>query len=152
MVYYRIRNWEKYQHYKADNKNFNAEHRPWIKLYRNIINSAQWASVSDSMKSAMIAMLCLADSSGFVTTSAELCQSLAHLRRKPNYKLFLKIGFIEKADPNAQNCPRKILGNSYAEKRREEKNNTNKDKTSLNSSEMEEILSAMKRNKDKKVF
>ena len=49
MQYYRVKNWERFQHYKDRNP-------PWIKLHYEIMTSADWVMLADASK--LLMMVC----------------------------------------------------------------------------------------------
>ena len=52
-VSYRIRNWDKYQHYKDRNP-------PWIKLHVDILTSQDWVMLDNDARVLMIACMMIA--------------------------------------------------------------------------------------------
>lgn len=49
----RIRNWQKFQHYKHRNP-------PWIKLYREILDDREWHELSGESAKGLISLWCIA--------------------------------------------------------------------------------------------
>ena len=88
MEYLRIANWEKYQHYK------NRQPR-WVKLYIDTFNRPNWISLDD--KSKFLLLICLgigAICDGKVPKCAKTLQKISNLRRKPDLKPLIDIGFL----------------------------------------------------------
>lgn len=109
-----IKNWEKYQHYKG-------RHQIWVKLYKDIVNSRLWVSLSDAKKAHLIALLCIANEQGNIDHDTTIVRLRAGLRRPPDLQFFLKVGFLEPIIDLNEMAASKPLANSYTEKRREEK-------------------------------
>ena len=88
MEYLRIANWEKYQHYKNRNPR-------WVKLYIDTFNRPNWISLDD--KSKFLLLICLgigAICDGKVPKCAKTLQKISNLRRKPDLKPLIDIGFL----------------------------------------------------------
>ena len=88
MEYLRIANWEKYQHYKNRNPR-------WVKLYIDIFNRPNWISLDD--KSKFLLLICLgigAICDGKIPKCAKTLQKISNLRRKPDLKPLIDIGFL----------------------------------------------------------
>lgn len=59
----KIRNWEKFQHYKYRNP-------PWIKLYRDLLNDPDWFELSgESAKGLMMLWLIASEADGYLPAS-----------------------------------------------------------------------------------
>lgn len=88
MEYLRIANWEKYQHYKKRNPR-------WVKLYIDTFNRPNWISLDD--KSKFLLLICLgigAICDGKIPKCAKTLQKISNLRRKPDLKPLIDIGFL----------------------------------------------------------
>lgn len=123
MKYYKIKGWERFQHYKGRNQ-------IWIKLYKNILHSSDWAICSDAQKAQLIALLCIADEHGKINSDAILIRRQTNLNRAPNMAFFLEIGFIEELDTNPQSTASSLLAKCSPireEKRKKEKEETDVD-------------------------
>lgn len=123
MKCYKIKGWERFQHYKGRNQ-------VWIKLYKNILHSSDWASCSDAQKGHLIALLCIADEHGKINADTAIIRAQTGLNRAPNLAFFLEIGFIEELDTNPQSAASSLLAKCSPireEKRREEKEETGVD-------------------------
>ena len=56
----RVRNWDKFQHYKPMNAKYKKQ-MTWLKLYGgDILNDLEWFELSDTNKAIYIELLCLA--------------------------------------------------------------------------------------------
>lgn len=118
--YFRVKNWDKFQHYKG--KRFEGTvDMPWLKLYRSLINSADWVSLKDAEKAWLIGILCIANKHGFVENDASLVQVRARLRRKPDLKKLALLGFIEFKDEIDVGHASTMLAQCYIEKSRVDK-------------------------------
>lgn len=147
MRYYRIRNWGKYQHYKnSDNKNYSPS-KLWLKLYRDLIVSHEWITLNAHGRNLLIALLCLSNTKGEIKLGASSIKVAAKLDQcRINFYLnkLVESGFIEVISEIDVSNPRKILGSKL-------------DRELINSGvdskggEFQEILSAMQRNKHKKI-
>ena len=60
MFILRVRNWDKFQHYKPMNAKYKKQ-MTWLKLYGgDILNDLEWFELSDTNKAIYIELLCLA--------------------------------------------------------------------------------------------
>lgn len=71
VVLFRINDWEKFQHYKHG-----ARNQVWIKVYKNILRTDAWASMSDAEKGQFLGLMLVVNSFG------EYCVSRANVLRK----------------------------------------------------------------------
>lgn len=56
----RVRNWDKFQHYKPMNAKYKKQ-MTWLKLYGgDILNDLEWFELTDTNKAIYIELLCLA--------------------------------------------------------------------------------------------
>lgn len=86
---YRIRNWERYQHYKYRDP-------PWIKLHVKILTSEAWVSLDDTSRSLMLVCLIVAaKTDGVVPNNPDYLQRVGYLSKKPNFKPLIECGFLE---------------------------------------------------------
>lgn len=96
-VKYRIKNWEKYQHYKDRNP-------PWIKLHVETLSSADWVTLADASKLLMIVCMILASKeNGVFVGDLDYIKRVAYLDKRPDLTPLIKCGFIEEvlADASA---------------------------------------------------
>jgi len=86
--YFRIRNFEKFQHYKHRNP-------PWIKLYRDLWRDIEFSRLSDSSKAHLIGMFMLASRTGnkIPFDSAWLARELA-TTEKVDFAALIKSNFL----------------------------------------------------------
>lgn len=84
----RIRNWERYQHYRDRNP-------PWVKLHFSLLSSADWVTLADSDRVLLIAIMLLASkNNGEVPEDPEYIQRVAYLAKKPNFGNLIRCGFL----------------------------------------------------------
>jgi len=84
----RIRNWERYQHYRDRNP-------PWVKLHFSLLSSADWVTLADSDRVLLIASMLLASkNNGEVPEDPEYIQRVAYLAKKPNFGNLIRCGFL----------------------------------------------------------
>jgi uncharacterized phage protein (TIGR02220 family) len=88
-TYYRIKNWERFQHYKDRNP-------PWIKLHRDLLASETWVSVDDASRVLAIAcMLIAAATDNQIPDNPRYIQRVAYLSAPPDFSALVDIGFLE---------------------------------------------------------
>jgi hypothetical protein len=131
--HYRIKNFERFQHYKKD-----AGKPAWIKLYRDLWNDREFYGLTDSAKLFFIGLLTVASEStdNRISNDREwLAHRLGLSRRAINFAPLIAAGFlIEDGDCSGESNDSKDLGqqqsraslepayaNSTSEKIREEK-------------------------------
>ena len=62
----RIRNWEKFQHYKPKNAKGHRK-MAWIKVYPDLLQDEEWIFLGDSEKALLLELWCLAsERSGYL--------------------------------------------------------------------------------------
>jgi hypothetical protein len=89
MQYFRVKNWDKFQHYKKDNPT-------WIKLYVNLFRDADWAILTDSQRGQMVMIWMLASAKqGQIPACPKMVKRLCIMDSEPDLKLFIELGFIE---------------------------------------------------------
>lgn len=89
MAYYRIKNWERFQHYKDRNP-------PWIKLHRDLLASETWVSVDDASRVLAIAcMLLAAATDNKIPDNPRYVQRVAYLSAPPDFAPLVEVGFLE---------------------------------------------------------
>lgn len=87
--YYRIKNWEQYQHYKDRSP-------PWIKLHRNLLQSETWVMLSDAGRVLAIAsMMIAADTENKIPANARYIRRLAYLDYDPDFAPLVECDFLE---------------------------------------------------------
>jgi hypothetical protein len=93
-VYFRIRSWEKFQHYKD-------RAPPWIKLHREILSSRTWVMLDDNAKALAIAcMLLAADTDNKVPADPAYIKRVAYLQTTPDLTPLVETDFIELINEN----------------------------------------------------
>jgi len=86
---YRVKNWDKYQHYKDRNP-------PWIKLHFEILSSEDWVMLDDPSRVLAIACMLIASrNDGNVPDNPAYVQRVAYLNKKPDFKPLVSCGFLE---------------------------------------------------------
>jgi hypothetical protein len=86
---YRVRNWDRFQHYKSRNP-------PWIKLHFEILSSADWVMLDDNSKLLAIACMLIASrNEGCVPNNPEYVKRVAYLNKTPKFKPLIDCGFLE---------------------------------------------------------
>ena len=92
MKHFEIRNWSQLQHYKERTA-------PWIKLYRELIDSQMWIMSSDASKLLAICLMMLAlRTDNKIPANPEYIKRYAHLEVTPDFSELLNYGFIEYID------------------------------------------------------
>jgi hypothetical protein len=93
-TYFRVRNWDYYQHYKD-------RCPPWIKLHREILSSRTWVMLDDSAKALAIACMLLASmTENKVPADPAYIKRVAYLQTLPDLTPLLETEFIELVDEN----------------------------------------------------
>jgi hypothetical protein len=100
MAILKIKNWERFQHYKHRNP-------PWIKLHRELLSSETWVLLSDASRVLAIALMLLAggNDNHFEDTedSKRYIKRVAYLDDTPNFEPLIKCGFLEYESDIASN-------------------------------------------------
>lgn len=92
MKYFRVKEWEKYQHYKDRSP-------PWIKLHRELLTSQTWVMLDDEKKALAIAcMLLAAATDNRIPLDASYVQRVAYLKSTPDFSDLIQVDFIEIID------------------------------------------------------
>lgn len=111
MAEIRVRNWDRFQHYKDRNP-------PWIKLHYDILSSKDWVMLDDDSKLlAIVCMLLASRNDGFVPDDPEFIQRVSYLKKKVDLSPLIECGFLE-ADASTR---KQMQAKARPEKRREEK-------------------------------
>lgn len=86
---FRVRNWDKFQHYKNRNP-------PWIKLHTSLLENYEFASLQDASKLlAMCIWLLAARSDNKIPADPDWIKSKCNLKSKPDLSPLFDAGFIE---------------------------------------------------------
>ncbi len=93
MSYLRIKNWEKFQHYKDRNPT-------WIKLHQEMISSYEWVmSDSDDKKLLLIAIMIMAARfDNLILKDSLYIQKICNLKSLPDLDWLIEIDFCEECD------------------------------------------------------
>jgi hypothetical protein len=85
---YKIKNWEKFQHYKDRNP-------PWIKLHCELMHSEDWVVLSDASKLLLIVcMMVGSKDQGNVPNNPAYIKRVGYLDKLPDFKPLLECGFL----------------------------------------------------------
>lgn len=88
MKTYKIKNWEKYQHYKD-------RCPPWIKLHWELLASKDWVMLDNASRVLAIAIMLIASrNDGIIVDDPEYIKRVAYLNEKPDISKLLEVGFI----------------------------------------------------------
>lgn len=94
MQFLKLKNWEKYQHYKDRNP-------PWIKFYTDIITSRMWVTCDDASRALAIACMALASKTdNRIPADPVYFQRVAYLNSAPDFSKLVETDFIEIVDEN----------------------------------------------------
>jgi hypothetical protein len=88
---YRIRNWDKYQHYSDRNP-------PWIKLHFELLTSRDWVTLDDASRVLAVASMLLAsrnqEERGVVPNDPDFVKRVAFLNSTPDFRPLVRCGFL----------------------------------------------------------
>ena len=102
MEYLEIRNWNKWQTYRAD-----RGQPPWIKIHRRLMRNPEWVSLSDAERGQLVGIwLLAADHDGVIPASKELIKKLCYMESDPNINKFIELGFINSNGVNSASTRR----------------------------------------------
>ena len=89
MTYLKIKNWEKYQHYKDRNP-------PWIKLYHSLLDDYLYGCLQDDSKLLLLSLWLLASrTDNRIPNDPEWIKRKAMLENSVDLKPLISAGFIE---------------------------------------------------------
>lgn len=98
MQYYRVKNWQRFQHYKDRNP-------PWIKLHYEMLSSQDWVMLADASKLlAVVCMLIASRNQGMVPADPLYFRRVAYLDKTPDFKPLLSCGFLENVLADDSEC------------------------------------------------
>ena len=87
----KIKNWEKWQTYRAD-----RGAPPWIKLHKSLRSNPEWNMLSDAEKGQLVSLWLLAsDKEGFIPASPKMLKKICALDTEPDIKKFMQYQFVE---------------------------------------------------------
>ncbi len=90
MIYFRVKDFEKHQHYKDRNP-------PWIKLYNDLLDDYEFACLQDASKLHLVMIWLLASrSDNKIPLDERWVSQKINATEKVDLELLLKNGFIEK--------------------------------------------------------
>lgn len=114
MKYFRIKNWDTYQHYKDRSP-------PWIKLHRELLTSETWVSLDDAGRVLAIAIMMLAAATGNkIPHNPAYVRRAAYLNSDPDFSALFDMGFIEIIEENTEVASTKQADARPEESREEE--------------------------------
>lgn len=88
-TYIRIREWDKYQHYRDRNP-------PWVKLYRELLSSQSWVVLDDASRVLLVASILLAaEHANKIPNNPAYIQRRCFLHQRPDFSKLIEIGFLE---------------------------------------------------------
>ena len=126
MKYIRVKQWDRFQHYKDRNP-------PWIKLYNDLLSTQEWVSTNNASRALMIASMLLASrTNNRIPADMDYIRKAGCLNETPDYSELLAFDFVEIIDEsgNASELLAECYQNareSREEKSREEKSRSNSD-------------------------
>jgi hypothetical protein len=85
---YRIKNWEKFQHYHKQG----SKRLPWIKLYRDLLNDIEWHKLDGESAKALVNLWMLAAEADGALPSAEVIAFRLHTTEKQVLSALSKLG------------------------------------------------------------
>lgn len=89
MAHYRIKEWEKYQHYKD-------RCPPWIKLHKSLLTSKTWVMLDDASRVLAVAcMMLAADTDNKIPIDPAYMRRVAYLNSDPDFGPLLETEFLE---------------------------------------------------------
>lgn len=95
MDYLRVKNWDKFQHYKDRNPS-------WIKLHIALLSSHEWvtAPTDDDRLLMIVLMLIAAQTDNCIPNNPKYIQKVSQIDKIPNLSWILSSGFIEETNSN----------------------------------------------------
>lgn len=112
MAELKIKNWERFQHYKDRNP-------PWIKLHYDLLSSRDWVVLDDASRLlAVVCMLLASRHDGYVPNDPEFIQRVAYLGKKVNLQPLIDCGFLL---ADASTCLQTVANDTTEERREEER-------------------------------
>ena len=124
IVYFEVKNFENFQHYKDRNP-------PWIKLYNCLLEDYDFSRLQDASKMHLIAIWLLASrSDNKLPYDKEWIKSRINATEEVDLDLFLQLNFINKINDDS-NMLAECKQDAIPEKRREEREKENTKKENL---------------------
>lgn len=92
MNYFKVTNWERFQHYKDRNP-------PWIKLHYELMSSMDWVTLADASRVLAVACMLIASrNDGCVPDDPDYIKRVAYLNKTPDFKPLVSCGFLTDYD------------------------------------------------------
>lgn len=102
MQYIRIKEWDKFQHYKDRSP-------PWIKLHKAMMTSRTWVSLDDAGRVlAFACMMLAADTDNKTPLDPVYLRRVAYLNQNPDFGPLLGVGFIEIIEEDGSNASKTL--------------------------------------------
>jgi len=99
MSFISINRWDEYQHYKERSA-------PWIKLYRDMLDSQMWVMSSDASKLLAICLMLMAlRNDNKIPADPEYIKRFGNLEFLPDFSELIKHGFIDFISENGECMP-----------------------------------------------
>lgn len=100
----RVRNWERFQHYKQRNP-------PWIKLYRALLLDPDFVELPDATKGHLVGIWLLAAGTidGSIPFDNGIIKNLLHARETVDLELLVSLGFLEILTSSVVLAPERML-------------------------------------------
>ena len=97
MEYVKIRNWSRWQSFRAD-----RGQPPWIKLHRRLLRNPEWVSLTDAQRGQLVVIwLLAADHDGAIPASPDLIKRLCQMSAdRLDLQVFVEAGFLEPWQPH----------------------------------------------------
>jgi hypothetical protein len=120
LTFIRIKEWQKYQHYKERNP-------PWIKLHRGTLSSETWVTLDDASRVLAVALMLLAAEKGNrIPAKPDYLKRVAYLHSEPDLRPLVEVGFIELTEENGESAST-LLAGARPERETEESREEKKD-------------------------
>jgi hypothetical protein len=106
----KIKNWDKWQSYRAD-----RGQPPWIKVHRDLMRRPEWVQLSDAQRGHLVCIWMLAaDRNGVIPSNPALIRKLCFLDAEPDLQALVSLGFIH---PDASVTPPRRQSDAPEERR-----------------------------------
>ena len=113
MEYLKIKNWDRYQHYRDRNP-------PWIKLYNSLLDDYEYSCLQDASKLLLMSLFLVASKcENRIPADKSFIRSKSGIKGKIDFVPLIEAGFIH-FDGNASEVLADRKQNGVPEKRREE--------------------------------
>lgn len=120
MEYFKVTNWDEYQHYKDRNP-------PWIKLHFSLLSSPDWVMLSDRSRVLAIACMLLASRNrGLVPNDPKYLRRVAYLNSDADFTQLLETGFLSML-ADASTCKQTQAKDTQEERREETETEESRD-------------------------